>query len=502
MAGVAQKAAAVGEHADEVAQQAEVRQAGHLGGHAGLGVVEPPAAAQLDLARHLRALEGAQNRRQHVVVRAVQAVEDHPRQLAGRIQRVEIAADRLAAADGRHRVKPGVRAEQLEHPAVGVAQAVVVDLHRPAVFGVLAAQVQQYRRLVLFGLLGGHRFARHRLFEDGGHLLVAGRAVGHVVEPLIRRAAARRRKIFNAGREGLAHAVDAAQLDARHRAQLPHVVGKARLVDVDRLVRPERGADLDREAGVRRQLFVPFEVVAGVVGGADHRHVALQDQAADGHVRVVLQFVVAEVPDLLGRLAVEGAGVAEKALQLEMAPVDHRVADRLGQRLGELLELLAVGRVAGDVLFVHPVRAHDPPLVMVPPQPDLGDVLEPAVLEDLFGADMAVVVRDRHALGVLVEEGLGGLGLEQEILVHKRFHGTGTLLFFHRRRGECRAACPGGVWYWMMGGCQRAKGAGGATPSQSASPTALPEGEPRGVGGAGSPLRSSGPRSCPRPPRG
>ena len=53
VAGVAQEAAAVGQHTDEVAQQAEVGQGLHLVFHADLLVAEPPGAAGLDLAGHL-----------------------------------------------------------------------------------------------------------------------------------------------------------------------------------------------------------------------------------------------------------------------------------------------------------------------------------------------------------------------------------------------------------------------------------------------------------------
>ena len=59
MAGVAQEAAAVRQHTHEVAQQAQVGQAGHLLLHARLCIVEPPGAAVLDLARHFSALERA-----------------------------------------------------------------------------------------------------------------------------------------------------------------------------------------------------------------------------------------------------------------------------------------------------------------------------------------------------------------------------------------------------------------------------------------------------------
>ena len=47
MTGVAQEAAAVGQHANEVAQQAQACQAGHLLFHADLVVIEPPCGADV-----------------------------------------------------------------------------------------------------------------------------------------------------------------------------------------------------------------------------------------------------------------------------------------------------------------------------------------------------------------------------------------------------------------------------------------------------------------------
>ena len=72
VAGVAQEAAAVGQHTDEVAQQAQAGQTGHLLFHADLVVVEPPGGTVLDLARNLAVLEAAQNGADLLVVSGIQ----------------------------------------------------------------------------------------------------------------------------------------------------------------------------------------------------------------------------------------------------------------------------------------------------------------------------------------------------------------------------------------------------------------------------------------------
>ena len=74
VAGVAEEAAGVGEHPDEVAQQAQVGQADELLPHAGLVVVEPPGAAVLELPGNAGTLERADHGVQQLVLAGVQAV--------------------------------------------------------------------------------------------------------------------------------------------------------------------------------------------------------------------------------------------------------------------------------------------------------------------------------------------------------------------------------------------------------------------------------------------
>ena len=56
------------------------------------------------------------------------------------------------------------------------------------------------------------------------------------------------------------------------------------------------------------------------------------------------------------------------------------------------------------------------------PQPELRQVLKTAVLPDLPGADMAVVVHEGQPLGIVVEKMPGSLRFQKEIPVHKGLH--------------------------------------------------------------------------------
>ena len=71
--------------------------------------------------------------------------------------------------------------------------------------------------------------------------------------------------------------------------------------------------------------------------------------------------------------------------------------ESMEESLSPFLEFLTVGGIAGDVVFIHAVRAHCAPFVMVTSQPYLGDVVKFPVLCDLLGIDVAVVIQDRSS---------------------------------------------------------------------------------------------------------
>jgi hypothetical protein len=68
---------------------------------------------------------------------------------------------------------------------------------------------------------------------------------------------------------------------------------------------------------------------------------------------------------------------------------------------------------------------------MVAAEEEVADVAELNVLRDLLRAQVAVVVKDGHVRGVVVEKASGGGGGEQEILIHKRSHRAKPPIFLH-----------------------------------------------------------------------
>ena len=270
VAGVAQEAAAVGQHTDEVAQQAEAGQTGHLLFHADLVVVEPPCGAVLDLARDLAVLEAAEDGADLSIIAGVQAVDDDLGALVGVVQGAQQGCDLAAAGSGVDHVKAGVGAQQAVQLAVDAPQAVVVELHDDAEAVVLLAQMDEDVGLILLGLLGGNGLALHGLLVDGVDLFLSGLTVGDVVQTVVGSAAAHLGKELDAVGQSAGDAVDAGQLLlADSSGQLAHVLSKAGLVDVEDLVGAEGRSHGELDGGVFLDLLVPLEAVDGVIGCAD-----------------------------------------------------------------------------------------------------------------------------------------------------------------------------------------------------------------------------------------
>ena len=176
-------------------------------------------------------------------------------------------------------------------------------------------------------------------------------------------------------------------------------------------------------ARVARVPLVRLEIVDRIVGAAHHDHAVLLEQALRGEV-VLGQAAVAVVVDLARGVGTEELVLhAERKLQLEMRPVIERVAERVGDRAGPGLELVPVGRVAGDQALGHAVGAHRAPFVVIALEPDLGQRLEPVIVGDLVGRQVAVIVDDRLRPRELFVEIDRDRRIEQEIVVEKPLHG-------------------------------------------------------------------------------
>jgi len=272
-------------------------------------------------------------------------------------------------------------------------------------------------------------FAASSSLVEGFHPVV-GDSAAHLVEEVVAATEGGQEVL-----EGVDRQVGSA-LEALHpRAE------RGRVLDRHGLVGAPGRQDVGFAPGVLGDSLVGVQAIGGVVGGAHEDDVPLFHYASAGELGLG-ESRVALFPDAPGGLGVqETVGDAEGLAQLEVGPVVERVADDPGDGLGPLEELLPVGCLAGDVAFGHAGRPHEPPLVVVAGQPDFGQVAESVIVGDLGRGQVAVVIEDRHRLGVGVEEFASGLRLEHEIVVDE--------CLGHQRSRSLRKTTM--FWWTMLG---------------------------------------------------
>lgn len=109
----------------------------------------------------------------------------------------------------------------------------------------------------------------------------------------------------------------------------------------------------------------------------------------------------------------------EVALQFQMGPVKHRIAQRVRNRARKGHELRIVVRIARAVFLFDAIGAHEPPFVMVAFQPQLSKIFKSPITRNISGREVAVVIVDRLVGCEAVIEMAGGFVREQKIVVDK-----------------------------------------------------------------------------------
>jgi hypothetical protein len=150
---------------------------------------------------------------------------------------------------------------------------------------------------------------------------------------------------------------------------------------VQRAVGAERRIHAGGELRSTNLRVIP-KIVSRVIGGALYPDRELLQDAV-GRQAARLKLLVRPGPDALGGARVEQIADIEVALQLQMGPVIQRVAKAARYRRGPGLELVERVGVAGAEALRDPVRAHRPPLVVIPLEPDFEQVAERAILRDI-----------------------------------------------------------------------------------------------------------------------
>lgn len=412
-------AARVGEHADEVAEEADGTEGVDLPFHAFKGVEEPPAGAVLKATGDavFIALIVADDGGEDVVVLGVEVVEDNLGEVAALFEGVEVEFQSGGMGDVVGGVAADVASELVEEAGVGVAQGSEVELFGPAFFGVELAEEQHDIAAEAgdVGLAEGVEVAGFA--EDGGGFVVCGGFGVHGGEAVVGEASAIVMKevvtLTDGGEEGLKIVTGLAGDVGKFVG--PGVPGGG-VFEFHAGVGPEGGIRFGGEAVNFGNRLMSFEGVGGIVGGADEADVGAGEEAAAAEVGGGELFV-ALVPDFGGIGFVEEFVDAEEAFQFEGGPVVEGVAQGVGDGFGPGGEFVFPGGVAGDVGFGDAVGAHGPPFVVVATKPQVADGFIRRVAGDFVDGEVGVVVVDGFVFGELMVKAAGGFGGEEEVVV-------------------------------------------------------------------------------------
>ena len=269
--------------------------------------------------------------------------------------------------------------------------------------------------------------AFHPVPEDFFNLFFLRRGIHHIVQRVVAQLASPLHKEVQPLVQRFQQRFEGINFHARRCFQLCDVFRIGCLFKVHGFVRTPGRQHGDREALVRRQFLMPFKGVRRIIRCADRVHVAHPDQSP-GSISFALQLHIGNFPYFLRRLLVQDAFISEEPPQFQVAPVVQGIPDGLPKYFRVFFEFLPVAGVAGDVFLRHAGAAHQTPLVVVPAQPNLGNVFIPDVLINLPGAQVAVIVDNRLLLRRLVIKNLRRLGVQKKIPIQKLFHKVPLLL--------------------------------------------------------------------------
>ena len=185
------------------------------------------------------------------------------------------------------------------------------------------------------------------------------------------------------------------------------------------LVRTEGWQNTERDRGVSRDFFVPFQRVRRIVRRAEHADVHLFKER---NRIIAFQLFHRFLPDGRRGFRRQRRVNFKISLQFQMRPMVQRAADQLRHDLCPFLEFLVLRRVAGDVSLVHAAGTHGAPFVVICRQPELRQIFILLSLRDLAWRQMVVIVVNRLVFRILVKQRPRYFIFQQKLLVHKCSH--------------------------------------------------------------------------------
>lgn len=175
--------------------------------------------------------------------------------------------------------------------------------------------------------------------------------------------------------------------------------------------------------------------IGGIIGRADDLNMEFSQDASGREFRL-RDLAVGLIPDLACGLGRDQTVDAEVALQLQMAPMIERISERVGNSRAPCRELFKRISITRAKSLGNTVAAHCPPFIVIPLQPELGQIGKASVSCQIIGRQMTVIVDDRQRCRDFMIKPTGCSGLQKEILVDEA-HAVGKFL----QERACDVAC-------------------------------------------------------------
>ena len=352
-------------------------------------IEEPPPAAELDLSPRPFPLKTAAKGRHRVVVRRIQVVENHLGQVSPSGQFIHISGQAVDLGPIPNGIEASVRTQITKPLGVTVPESAEMNLLGPSTLGIQLSKIDHEKPFV------GFRFLWSRLFPfpggrvDPGGQLPRSAPAKRLVHSVIRNPAAELMKELMSLIQGLQESMESRTVDTGCLLQtLDPRQENLGLIHHQGFIRTKRWVDPRPDPALPDFLMI-HQIITRVVCRSHHPNPELLEDLLS---RKSLQFIIGFSPDFGGGRLVQYLLDAKDPIQLQMSPVPKGIANEPRHRLGIGQKLLVGLGLAGDVTLWDPVGTHRPPFVMIPPEPDLGQIGPLLILRDLLGGEMAVII--------------------------------------------------------------------------------------------------------------
>ena len=349
----------------------------------------------LEFSGNVVALERTDKGIKKCVVAGIKAVKNGSRKSVSAVQFVKKTSKRIGTVLRSDAIETGIGTEFFEHCGVGVTNAVVMDLHYPAVFCIFFRTENKQCGFEHGCFLCGNAFAGKTFFNYRIDFAFACGFENHMVKTVVTGFAAVSVEMFDPFQKGIFKRIKVGDFGFGNCGKSFDIFFPAGFVDIKSFIGTERRSNNSFETVVRGNFFVPFKRIHRIVGSSDKSYAALFDKSADAHV-IFGKFFLGEIPDLLCGFTGKNAFITEIVFQFKVAPMIKGISDSFGKGFCEFFEFFKIGSVSGDIMFVNAVGTHKTPFIMVTGKPYLRYIFEMLVFKNLFGTYVAMIVDYRH----------------------------------------------------------------------------------------------------------